>query len=50
MQDDTDWTLIDFTDPRSIPKGECPKCGRHIGRGIAKHVKGCNGDDHASDS
>lgn len=23
--------------------GQCPKCGKHVGRGIAMHRKVCNG-------
>ncbi len=26
-----------------VPKGHCPKCKRHIGRGIHRHVKACRG-------
>lgn len=26
-----------------VPKGTCPKCGEHIGKGIHFHVKACNG-------
>lgn len=45
---DTDWTLIDFTEPKpaaskDTPKGCCPKCGRGIGRGSATHIKYCLG-------
>lgn len=30
-----------------VPKGVCPKCGEHVGRGIAFHMKKCLGDvDH----
>lgn len=28
---------------RTVAKGECPKCGKHIGRGVFFHMKGCNG-------
>lgn len=28
-----------------VPKGVCPKCHARIGRGIALHVKRCNGPD-----
>lgn len=28
---------------RSVPKGTCWKCGKHIGKGIAKHVEACDG-------
>lgn len=24
-------------------KGHCPKCGQHIGRGVAFHAKSCKG-------
>ncbi|MDK4703895.1 hypothetical protein PH562_16715 [Rhizobium sp. CNPSo 4062] len=50
----TDWSLIDFEDkkkeapvaaaePAETPKGSCPKCGKHIGKGLHMHMKGCNG-------
>lgn len=45
---DTDWTLVSFEKPAPKPqtapvlKGTCPKCGKHIGRGIAFHVKRCD--------
>lgn len=55
MSYDTDWSLIDFSEPKktggakaspvSVPKGHCPKCGKHIGRGLHFHVKACSGDD-----
>jgi len=35
---------IDIPRPVERSPGECPKCGRHIGKGIAIHVKHCNGD------
>jgi len=25
----------------ATPKGHCPKCGKHIGRGVAFHMKAC---------
>lgn len=28
----------------AVPKGTCPKCKKHIGRGIGFHIKACNGD------
>lgn len=28
---------------KTAPKGVCPKCGKHIGRGIHRHVKVCKG-------
>lgn len=28
----------------AVPKGACPKCKKHIGRGIQFHIKACNGD------
>lgn len=48
MHDDTDWVLVDFTppkkpEPKTIEKGACPKCGKHIGRGLHFHVKACEG-------
>lgn len=27
----------------AVPKGTCPKCGEHIGKGIHFHMKACNG-------
>lgn len=53
--DDTDWVLVDFGDapkptpqpaPKpapKTPKGVCPKCGKHIGKGIAGHKRACKG-------
>ena len=29
---------------KPVQKGCCPKCGKHIGRGVAFHVKACDGD------
>lgn len=29
--------------PIVVPKGQCVKCGRHIGRGIWRHEKNCRG-------
>jgi hypothetical protein len=26
-----------------LPKGTCPKCKKHIGKGYFKHVKACDG-------
>lgn len=43
---DTDWSLVDFEDKKpkpEAPKGTCPKCGKHIGRGLHFHVKSCEG-------
>lgn len=48
IDDDTDWTLIDFTPPKPevskelLPKGTCSKCGKHIGRGLHSHEKSCD--------
>lgn len=28
---------------RHAPKGTCWKCGKHIGKGIAKHTEACDG-------
>lgn len=30
-----------------VPKGHCPRCGKHIGRGLHFHVKWCKADDDA---
>lgn len=27
----------------SVPKGTCPICKKHIGRGVTFHAKGCKG-------
>lgn len=46
---DTDWSLVDFdepkkasADPHQTEKGTCPKCGKHVGKGIHFHVKNCD--------
>ena len=33
-----------WAEPAAKPKGHCPKCGKHIGRGIHWHQKKCNGN------
>lgn len=49
MHDDTDWSLHSFEAPAKaqpqaeVEKGTCPKCGKHIGKGIHFHVKACDG-------
>lgn len=49
MSDDTDWTLIDFSEPKraggekSPPVSTCPKCGKPLGRGGHFHIKACEG-------
>lgn len=50
IDDDTDWSLIDFTPPKPEPvaKGACPKCGKHIGKGLHMHEKSCNGNPSSS--
>lgn len=25
-----------------LPKGNCPKCGKHIGKGVHFHMKACD--------
>lgn len=45
---DTDWSLMDFTapkkaEPMALPKGSCPKCGKHVGKGLHFHVMACDG-------
>lgn len=44
---DIDWQLISFDPPKpevkADDKGTCPKCGRHIGKGVHFHLKACNG-------
>lgn len=25
-------------------KGVCPRCGKHIGRGVGGHLRGCTGE------
>lgn len=45
--DDFDWQLVSFEAQKPAlktdEKGTCPKCGRHIGKGIHFHVKACDG-------
>ncbi len=48
---DTDWSLVDFSDPKpaekapqEADKGTCPKCGKHVGKGVHFHVRFCDGD------
>jgi len=36
--------------PIEIKKGQCPKCLKHIGRGLAGHLRGCNGDTGRDDN
>ncbi len=47
FMDDFDWQLISFDPPKpelkADDKGACPKCGKHIGKGVHFHVKVCNG-------
>lgn len=49
--DDTDWTLIDFSEPKkadaakvvpALALKECPHCGRPLGKGGHFHVKACH--------
>jgi len=28
---------------KPVPKGTCPKCGKHVGRGVHFHAKRCKG-------
>jgi len=47
--DDTDWSLMDFTEKpaatiAATTKGECPKCGRKLGKGGHFHVRNCTGN------
>ena len=47
--DDFDWQLVSFDEPKKQAtepdlKGTCPKCGRHIGKGIHFHVRNCSGE------
>lgn len=54
--DETDWTEQDFSTPASkaaqsataveTAKGVCPKCGKHVGKGLHFHVKACNETDY----
>lgn len=49
----TDWSTLDFEEKKQpeqpeqpkqeAQKGDCPKCGRHIGRGAHNHIKACDG-------
>lgn len=47
--DDFDWQLVSFDAEKpkqtlkADEKGSCPKCGRHIGKGIHLHLKACDG-------
>jgi hypothetical protein len=47
MDDDTDWTLVDFSEPKKAGEVKaspaCPKCGKPLGRGGHFHVKACKG-------
>lgn len=27
-----------------VPKGHCPRCAKHIGRGLHFHMRSCRGD------
>lgn len=51
MSDDTDWVLVSFEKKMAkeepLPKGTCPKCREHIGRGLHFHVKACDGSRKA---
>lgn len=47
---DTDWSLVDFSDPKpavkepqAVEKGTCQKCGKHVGKGAYAHIKACKG-------
>lgn len=35
--------MADEKPEREIPKGDCPHCGEHIGRGVYSHAKKCEG-------
>lgn len=42
--DKTAYAREPVTKPQTIvPKDECPKCGRKIGRGRHMHIKNCKG-------
>jgi hypothetical protein len=50
MMDETDWTLVDFDEPKKagapvpvLSAKVCPKCGKEVGRGRYFHVKHCKG-------
>jgi len=51
MDDDTIWSLIDFSEPKKaggakvppVSSKTCPKCGKPLGRGGHFHVKHCKG-------
>lgn len=48
IDQDTDWALVDFTEPKKpepAVKGQCAKCGKHIGKGVKFHEKTCRGSD-----
>lgn len=47
---DTDWSLVDFDPPKQPAqagaqptKGTCPKCGKHVGKGVHFHAMACDG-------
>jgi len=52
--DDTDWSLMDFEPPKKpaakpLSKGDCPKCGKHIGKGAHFHIMACDGNPRKAD-
>jgi hypothetical protein len=30
-------------EPKSTPRGECPKCKKHVGTGLYAHARHCKG-------
>jgi len=39
----TSWAPDPDVGSMPVAKGSCPKCGKHVGRGIGLHVKRCQG-------
>jgi hypothetical protein len=49
---DLDYQLLDFDDkkkPEEVAKGVCPKCRRHIGKGMHFHIRACDGNAGKAD-
>lgn len=35
--------IVAWAEPPRTPAGDCPKCGKHIGRAVRAHAKDCDG-------
>lgn len=46
---DLDYQLLDFDEkkPEEPAKGVCPKCQRHVGKGLHMHMKSCGKPEEA---